>query len=65
MALSEGHEAATVVIRADTKSEFAGKTLRIVKIERGYGGKRTFLCEMPGYPHPGYFGEKEVEVVQP
>ena len=57
--------AATVRVRDYAKSEFAGKTLRMVRIERGYGGKRTFLCEMPGYAHPGYFSEKEVELVQP
>lgn len=56
--------AARVRVRDTAKSTFRGKTLTVLRVERGYAGKRSYLCEMPGFSKPGWFREEEVERVE-
>lgn len=65
---SEHAPAAKVRVLDTTNSTLRGRVLTVV----GTAGKRSngriavsYLCVMPGYPHPGWFHADEVEEVAP
>jgi len=59
--------AARVRVKETVNSTLRGKVLNVVRTERKrrMGSVTTsYLCEMPGYKHPGWFREEEVERVE-
>ena len=59
-------DAARVRVLGSVNSPLRGQVLTVVDVkvkERMGTTKVSYLCEMPGYEHPGWFRESEVEVV--
>ena len=51
-----------VRVRNTAKSTLRGQILNVVEIRRWQGSNElSYLCEMPGWPQPGWFSQCEVD----
>jgi hypothetical protein len=56
--------AARVRVKESVNSTLRGQVLMVLRKERQKTGRYSYLCEMPGWPQPGWFREEEVERVE-
>jgi len=65
MASRRDDSTAQVRVKHKAQSTLRGKTLKVLQAKRHEKGSNrvSYLCEMPGWPQPGWFSEDEVERV--